>query len=331
MPTETVAEMPVAAATVLTSTMPEGNGPDASRPSEVENAEPSESRPETVKKTEEDIPEENDPEKIRAAKKARIAEIEEEGMDDHEVILQCLRYVQSSLEYTARQAEALKKCQEQLGEIGSTAYHGESCQRYSLAAVTAAAGNVKALTWQMTGSRQEEKVSCKPLIQQLLTNSGKTVGLLSKMEEAMKKQAEQMQEQHKQFSEVLLQIQGQIADHFARGATPVTPNTASAPVFPPSAPAFETPVTGVSPVGVGLGSYGAPPPMQATVPGSFPTPAPPPPSSPAPSRSPITLQLRQNDGTILQRLASPTPYRDESLRNNANYVFCDDRTYRRLV
>eukprot|EP00435_Cladocopium_sp_Y103_P051938 s1116_g16.t1 len=257
-----------------------------------------------------------------------------EELDDRALVVKCLHYVQSSLEYTARQAQALKECQEQVKEVGSVAYMGESCQKYSLAAVNAAAGHMKALTWQMTGSRSEERVSCKSLIQQLLTNSGKTVGILVKMSESLQKQAEQSAEQHKHFSEVLLAIQGQIADHFARGAAAATPTTASAPGFPPVAPntpCFGAAVTGVNPVGVGIGGYGASAPIPATVPASFPAPAPPPPATPAPARTPITLQLRQSDGTIQQRLASPTPYRDESLRNNANYVFCDDRTHGRLV
>eukprot|EP00435_Cladocopium_sp_Y103_P029423 s3665_g7.t1 len=331
MPTEQQA-----VATVLATPTAEGAVPEASRPTEVVNADSkgTEVHPDTSKDAEknspgEDLPDENDPDAVRAAKKARIEEIEEQGMDDRELILKCLRYVQSSLEYTARQAQALKECQDQLKEVGAVAYMGESAQKYSLAAVNAAANNVKSMTWQLTGSRSKEKVSCKSLLQQILTNTGKTVGILTKMSESLQKQAEQSQEQQKQFSEVLLQIPGQIADHFARGAAAVTPSTPAAPVFPPSAPTFGATMTGVSPVGVG--GYGASAPMQATVPASFQAPALPPPASPAPSRTPVTIQLRQNDGAIQQRLASPTPYRDESLRNNANYVFCDDRTYRRLV
>eukprot|EP00435_Cladocopium_sp_Y103_P068104 s1948_g31.t1 len=336
MPAETVAEMPVATA-VLGAAMPEGSAPAVPEATVLtgaaEESKKDEMHPETGKDAEkrgqvEEIADESDPEVRRAAKRARQEEIEEEGMTDKEVILKCLRYVQSSLEYTARQAEALKHCQQQLGEIGSAAYHGESCQRYALAAVNSAAGHMKALTWQMTGSRNEEKVSCKSLIQQLLTNSTKTVGLLSKLTENLNKHAEQSAEQSKHFHEVLLAIQGQMADHFARGAasaTPITPATGAAPVFPPAAPAmpgYAASVTGGSPVGVGIGGYGGPQAMPATVPA---------PTAPAPLRSPITLQLRQNDGTIQQRQASPTPYRDESLRNNAGFVFCDDRTYRRLI
>eukprot|EP00435_Cladocopium_sp_Y103_P001176 s3298_g1.t1 len=308
MPAETVAEMPVAA-TVLGAAMPEGSAPAAPEATVLtgaaEEAKKDEMHPETGKDAEkrgqvEEIADESDPEVRRAAKRARQEEIEEEGMTDREVILKCLRYV----EYTARQAEALKHCQQQLGEIGSAAYHGESCQRYALAAVNSAAGHMKALTWQMTGSRNEEKVSCKSLIQQLLTNSTKTVGLLSKLTESLNKQAEQSAEQSKHFHEMLLAIQGQMADHFARGAasaTPITPTTGAAPVFPPAAPAmpgYAASVTGGSPVGVGIGGYGGPQAMPATVPAAFPAPAPPPPTAPAPSRSPITLQLRQNDGTI---------------------------------
>eukprot|EP00435_Cladocopium_sp_Y103_P021638 s4229_g5.t1 len=131
---------------------------------------------------------------VRSAKRARIEEIDADEMDDRAVIVKRLHYVQSSLEYTARQAQALKQCQEQLKEIGSVAYMGESCQKYALAAINSASNNVKSLTWQMTGSRQEEKVSCKSLIQQILTNAGKTVGIFNKMSEAMQKQAEQSME-----------------------------------------------------------------------------------------------------------------------------------------
>eukprot|EP00435_Cladocopium_sp_Y103_P012810 s572_g3.t1 len=330
------ANAPVVAA-VLGAPAPEEKAQDAALPSEVNQVPlPDSSKgnelasPLTPPKRD-DLNEEEDPDAVRAAKRARIEEIDTEMLDDRAVVVKCLRYVQSSLEYTARQAQALKQCQKQLKEVGAVAYMGESCQKYSLAAVNAAANNVKSMTWQLTESRSEEKVSCKSLIQQILTNSGKTVGILTKMSEVMQKQAEQSQEQHKHFSEVLLQIQGQIADNFARGAAAATPNTAAAPLFPPAAPTFGATMTGVNPIGVGVGGYGAPAPMQATVPASFPAPAPPPPASPAPARTPVTIQLRQNDGTIQQRLASPTPYRDESLKNNTNYVFCDDRTYRRLV
>eukprot|EP00435_Cladocopium_sp_Y103_P006914 s5646_g2.t1 len=356
MPAETVAaEMPVAsvaAAPVLTATMPEA---DASRPTEVaevEKTEPSASRPETEKDSEkkhgvEETPEEFDSEAVRAAKRARQemtqAEIEEEGMTDHEVTLKCLRLVQSSLEYTARQAAALKAVQEQLGDVGSLAYHAESCQRYALAAINQSAGHIKGMAWQLTGSRHEEKVSCKSLLQQVLTNTGKTVSLLTKLTENLEKQGIQNAERDKQFSEVLLALQGQIAYSFARGtvptATPITPNTGAASVgaasvFPPTAPVlpgYAASVTGGSPVGIG--GYGGPQAMPTPVSGSYGAAAPPPPTSPAPApaRSPITLQLRQADGSILQRQASPTPYRDDSLRSNAGFVWCDDHSYRRLI
>eukprot|EP00435_Cladocopium_sp_Y103_P047912 s1998_g14.t1 len=199
------------------------------------------------------------------------AEVEEEGMSDHDITMKCLRLVQSSLEYTARQAAALKAVQEQLGETASLAYHSESCQRYALAAINASAG--------------------------------------------------------------------QIADGYARGTvptgTPITPTTSAAPVgaasvFPPPAPVmpgYAASVSGGSPAGIGgyvgpvSGSYGAP------------APAPPPPTSPAPApgRNPIMLQLRQADGSILQRQASPTRYLDDSLRSNAGFVWCDDHSYRRLI
>eukprot|EP00435_Cladocopium_sp_Y103_P001660 s4985_g1.t1 len=154
MPAETVVETPVApvaatpvltaAAPVLTAAAPvlTAAAPEAS---EVEKTEPSASRPETEKDAEgkhgaDETPEEFDSEAVRAAKRARQemiqAEVEEEGMSDHDITMKCLRLVQSSLEYTVRQAAALKAVQEQLGETASLAYHSESCQRYALAART---------------------------------------------------------------------------------------------------------------------------------------------------------------------------------------------------
>eukprot|EP00435_Cladocopium_sp_Y103_P040810 s594_g11.t1 len=336
VPAETVGEMPVAsvaATPVLTAAAPEA--------AEVEKAEPSASRPETEKELEgkhgvEETPEEMDSESVRAAKRARQdmtqAEVEEEGMSDHDVTMKCLRLVQSSLEYTARQAAALKAAvQEQLGETASLAYHSESCQRYALAAINQSAGHIKGMAWQLTGSRNEERVSCKSLLQQLVSNTGKMGSSLDKLAANLEKQGIQNAERDKQFSEVLLAIQGQIADSYGRGtvptATPITPTTGAASVgagaaFPPPAPVM----SGFA-ASVGIGGFGGP------VSGSYGAPAPPPPTSPAPApaRSPVMLQLRQADGSTLQRQASPTPYRDESLRSNAGFVWCDDRTFRRLI
>eukprot|EP00435_Cladocopium_sp_Y103_P002594 s6948_g1.t1 len=279
---------------------------------DVEKTEPSASRPETEKDSEkkhgaDDTPEELDSEAVRAAKRARQdmtqAEVEEEGMTDHEVTMKCLRLVQSSLEYTARQANALKAVQEQLGEVGSLAYHSESCQRYALGAIN-----------QKNGDFNDK--------------AGREFGV-------------QNAERDKQFSDVLLAIQGQIADGYARGTvpgtvtagTPITPNTGVASVgaasvgaasaFPPPAPVMPgcaASVTGgfVGPV---VGSYGAPAPPPPTSP----------PPTPAPARIPITVQVRQPDGSVVPRQASPTRYLDDSLRSNAGYIWCDDHSYRRLI
>eukprot|EP00435_Cladocopium_sp_Y103_P075033 s19_g53.t1 len=86
---------------------PEGDGSRLTEAAEVEKTEPSASRPETEKGSEkkhgEKTPEELDSEAMRAAKRARQdmtqAEVEEEGMSDHDVTMKCLRLVQSSLEY----------------------------------------------------------------------------------------------------------------------------------------------------------------------------------------------------------------------------------------
>eukprot|EP00435_Cladocopium_sp_Y103_P060240 s1890_g22.t1 len=256
---------PVAAAPVLTATMPEADASRQAEVAEVEKAEPSASRPESEKESEkkhgvDETPEEFDSEAVRAAKRARQemtqAEVEEEGMSDHDVTMKCLRLVQSSLEYTARQAAALKAVQEQLGETASLAYHSESCQRYALAAINQSAGHIKGMAWQLTGSRHEEKVSCKSLLQQLVNNTGKMGSSLAKLAE---KQGTQNAERDKQFSKVLLAIQGRIADSYGRGtvptATPITPNTGAASLgagsaFPPTAPVmpgYAASVTGGSP------------------------------------------------------------------------------------
>eukprot|EP00435_Cladocopium_sp_Y103_P032327 s3384_g8.t1 len=295
-----------------------------------EATEPSFSKPETEQDTEGKHGTDETPEALeteREAKRPRHemtqAEVEAEGMSDHDVTMQVLRLCQSSLEYTARQAQALKAVQEQLGETASLAYHSESCQRYALAAISQSAGHIKGMAWQLSGSRHEEKVSCKSL---LVSNTGKMGTSLTKLSEHLEKQGIQNTERDKQFSDVLLAIQGQIADGYARGSvpagTPITPTTSAAPVgatsvFPPPAPVMPG-----SPAGIG--GYGGP------VSGSCGAPAPPPPMSPAPApapvRSPIMLQLRQPDGSILQRQASPTRYLDDSLRSNSGFVWCDDHS-----
>eukprot|EP00435_Cladocopium_sp_Y103_P054287 s242_g17.t1 len=163
---------------------------------------------------------------------------------------------------------------------------------------------------------------------------------MTKLSELLEKQGTQNAERDKQFSDVLLAIQGQIADGYARGSvpagtpiTPMTPNTGvasvgaasvgAAPAFPPPAPMM--PGCSASVAG-GFGGHVA---------GSCGAPAPPPPMSPAhvpaPVRSPITLQVRQPDGSTVQRQASPTRHFDDSLRSNAGYIWCDDNSYRRLI
>eukprot|EP00435_Cladocopium_sp_Y103_P071900 s520_g38.t1 len=178
---------PVVAA-VLGAPAAGGTAPDAALPEEVVHADASkaiEVQPDASKAAEMGSPgddlNEEDPDAARAAKRARLDETDTEGLDDRGVVLKCLHHVQAALEHTARQAQALNECQSQIKEIGSVAYMGESAQKYSLAAVNAAANNVKSMTWQLTGSRSEEKTSCKSLIQQILTNSGKSLATLTKI------------------------------------------------------------------------------------------------------------------------------------------------------
>eukprot|EP00435_Cladocopium_sp_Y103_P052339 s2442_g16.t1 len=91
---------------------------------------------------------------------------------------------------------------------------------------------------------------------------------LTKLSEHLEKQGTQNAERDKQFSDVLLAIQGQIADGYARGSVPagmpITPATSAAPVgaasvFPPPAPVmpgYAASVSGGSPAGIG--GYGGP-------------------------------------------------------------------------
>eukprot|EP00435_Cladocopium_sp_Y103_P009584 s2757_g2.t1 len=167
------------------------------------------------------------------------------------------------------------------------------------------------MSWQLTGGRSAEHVSCKSLLQQLATNTGKLNTSMAKLVENLEKQGVQAAERDKQFSDVLLALQGQIADAYARGSGPGT------------APAG-TPMTPVGVASVGMGSVGAaasafPPPAPvlpcgATVGSMGGSYVPPPPTSPAPApapasvpvRNPIVLQVRQPDGSVVQRQASPT-------------------------
>eukprot|EP00435_Cladocopium_sp_Y103_P073961 s101_g46.t1 len=324
-------------ATVLGTASLEGTMPEGAMPAEVnqpdattgDQPKPSEIASPMTPKADEIT--EEDSEAIRAAKRARLDEADE-VLDDRAAVLKCLHHVQAAVEYTARQQKSIQELQAQIQEIGAVAYHGESAQKYSLAVVNAAANNLRNGVWQLTGSKSEEKTTIKTMMQMLVTSAGKTQSALTKIAEAIQNQIQQSKEQHQHFAEVLLQIQGQIADSFSamRGAAaPAAPTSAAMPVFPPTAPI--TPTVGATMAGTPVAGYGTP--MQATVPASMPAPpAPPmPPVTPAPSRVPVTLSLRQNDGSIQTRLASPTPYRDESLRSNPNYVYCDDRAYRRLL
>eukprot|EP00435_Cladocopium_sp_Y103_P073174 s378_g42.t1 len=335
--------VPVGApATVLGTASLEGTMPEGTMPAEVNqpdaSAKPSEmASPMTPRSPKVDEITEEDAEAIRAAKRARLDEADsEEVLDDRAAVMKCLHHVQAALEYTARQQKSIQELQDQIKEIGAVAYHGESAQKYSLAVVNAAANNLRNGVWQLTGSKSEEKKTIESMLQMLVTNSGKSQSALTKIAEAIQSQNQQSKEQHQHFTEVLLQIQGQIADSFSamRGtAAPVAPTSAAMPpVFPPAAPITPTVgAVGATMAGTPVAGYGTP--MQATVPASMPAlPAPPmPPVTPAPARAPVTLSLRQNDGSIQTRLASPTPYRDESLRSNPNYVYCDDRAYRRLL
>eukprot|EP00435_Cladocopium_sp_Y103_P001203 s1845_g1.t1 len=261
------------------------------------------------------------------------AEVESEGMSDADLTLKMLRLCQSSLEYTARQSKALQAVKEQLGETASLAFHSESCQRYALAAINQSAGHIKGMAWQLTGGRSAEHVSCKSLLQQLATNTGKLTTSVTKLVENLEKQGVQAAERDKQFSDVLLAIQGQIADGYARGS-----GTGSAPAGTPL-----TPTVGVA--SMGMGSVGAaaaafPPqapvlPCGATIGTMASSYVPPPPAHPAPApavaRNFIVLQVRQPDGSVVQRQASPTRHFDDALRSNSGYIWCDDNSYRRLI
>eukprot|EP00435_Cladocopium_sp_Y103_P070429 s334_g35.t1 len=169
MPSETVVETPVAPLAPVAALTP--LAPVIAAAAAPEATEPSSSKPETEQQEAEgkhgtdETPEalETEREAKRPRHEMTQAEVEAEGMSDHDVTMQVLRLCQSSLEYTARQAQALKAVQEQLGETASLAYHSESCQRYALAAINQSAGHIKGMAWQLGGSRHEEKVSCKSL------------------------------------------------------------------------------------------------------------------------------------------------------------------------
>eukprot|EP00435_Cladocopium_sp_Y103_P013228 s5343_g3.t1 len=312
---------------------------------EAEAPEPSSSKPDTEEQeTEGKFPESltvNEAvETERESKRPRLtpAEVEAEGMPDADLSLKMLRLCQSSLEYTARQSKALQAVQEQLGETASLAFHSESCMRYALAAINQSSGHIKGMHWQLTGGRSSEHVSCKSLLQQLATNTGKLQTSMGKLVETLEKQGVQASERDKQFSDVLLALQGQMADAYARGS-----GTGSAPAGTPL-----TPTVGVASMGMGsVGAAAAAFPPQAppvlpcgatigTMAGSY---VPPPPANPAPApapavpaaRNPIVLQVRQPDGNVVQPQASPTRHFDDALRSNSGYMWCDDNCFRRLM
>eukprot|EP00435_Cladocopium_sp_Y103_P004280 s235_g1.t1 len=320
---------------------------DAAEAKEAEAPEPSSSKPDgdgedqgTEMKYPEGLTVNEAMELERDSKRQRMtpSEVAAEGMPDTELTLKMLRLCQSSLEYTARQSKALQEVQNQLGETASLAFHSESCMRYALAAINQSAGHVKGMHWQLTGGRSAEHTSCKSLLQNIASATGKMEKAMGKLVETIDKQNTQAAERDKQFGDVLLALQGQVADAYARGSgmggaapahagTPVTPvggaqvgmssvGVAAAAAFPPQAPP-------VLPCGATMGTMG----------GSY---VPPPPAHPAPSaptvpRTPIVVQVRQPDGNVVQRQASPTRHVDDALRSNPSYIWCDDNCFRRLL
>eukprot|EP00435_Cladocopium_sp_Y103_P051106 s2442_g15.t1 len=153
MPAETVVETPVAPVAALTAVEPSSSKPETEQDAEGKHG---------TDETPEALDTEREAKRARHEMTQAEAEVEAEGMSDHDVTMQVLRLCQSSLEYTARQAAALKAVQEQLGETASLAYHSESCQRYALAAINQSAGHIKGMAWQLGGSRHEEKSAASP-------------------------------------------------------------------------------------------------------------------------------------------------------------------------
>eukprot|EP00435_Cladocopium_sp_Y103_P003725 s3861_g1.t1 len=292
-----------------------------------------------------------------AAKRRRLtpSEVANEGVPDTDLILQMMRLCQSSLEYTARQSKSLQEIQTQLGETSSLAFHSESCMRYALSAINQASGHLKGVHWQLTGGRNAEHTSCKSLLQTIAFGTGKMEKAMGKLVESIDKQNTQSAEQSKQMGELLLALQGQVADAFSRmtssapaappmGGTPVTP-MGGTPVTSmggtPVTPMGGTPVApmGGAPMVMTASAMGAtapsfpPQPAGATA-GSMGTHHVPPPPAPvpvAPGRSSIFIQVRSPDGQVMQRAASPTRYVDEVYRTNPSYLWCDDGCFRRLL
>eukprot|EP00435_Cladocopium_sp_Y103_P012927 s658_g3.t1 len=145
----------------------------------------------------------------RDSKRQRMtpSEVAAEGMPDAELTLKMLRLCQSSLEYTARQSKALQDVQSQLGETASLAFHSESCMRYALAAINQSSGHLKGMHWQLTGGRSSEHVSCKSLLQNIASATGKMEKAMGKLVETFDKQGTQAAERDKQFGDVFLALQ----------------------------------------------------------------------------------------------------------------------------
>eukprot|EP00435_Cladocopium_sp_Y103_P021612 s2951_g5.t1 len=174
---------------------------------------------------------------VRAAKRARLGDEEEkeELVVNAKSIKVCLAACQRALEYVARQQVTIGELQRQMLEIGSTANHSESCQRYSLVCIQKAAENLKNGVWQLTGNKHEEKTTLKSMVQQLVTCANNGNAAVKTLSENIHAQSSQFGEQFKQFADCMLQLQGQVADAFAaaqRGA----PAPSSIPTFPPVAP-----------------------------------------------------------------------------------------------
>eukprot|EP00435_Cladocopium_sp_Y103_P060976 s463_g22.t1 len=271
----------------------------------------------------------------RAAKRQRMtpSEVANEGIPDTDLVLKMMRLCQSSLEYTARQSKALQEVQTQLGETASLAFHSESCMRYALSAINQCAGHVKGVHWQLTGGRSAEHTSCKSLLQNIASATGKMEKAMGKLVESIDKQNTQAAERDKQFGDVLLALQGQVADAFARGS-----GTNPAPSGTPVTPMGGTPMGG-APMGMSASAMRTaaaafPPQAPGATVGAMGTSYVPPPPAPAPAvpvRNNIFLQVRSPDGHVVQRAASPTRYVDEGLRSNPSYLWCDDQCFRRLL
>eukprot|EP00435_Cladocopium_sp_Y103_P030546 s3622_g7.t1 len=266
-----------------------------------------------------------DAEAVRAAKRARLGDEEEkeELVVDAKSIRLAMEGIQRALDYVARQQVSIGELQRQILEIGSTANHSESCQRYSLVCVQKAAEDLKDGVWQLTGNKHEEKTTLKSMVQQLVTAANNGNAAVKKLSENIHAQSTQFGEQFKQFADCMLQLQGQVADAFSaaqRGA----PAPSTIPSFPPVVP-----VTPGVPVAEGtMPIYGS---MSAAVPAaSVPAPPVPPPMTPRP-RGTVNLSLRMSDGTVQNRAASPTPHHNDLLRTNPGYALCSDGAYRRLL